>query len=858
MRRELQIWVGISPLIWRDLALPWSSEVISVDASPWGLGATSSYGFNAAEIQNLGRFSERWRFDVDDFKHPRASAFGVNVSTGSDEADALQWAATSAEARGPGTNEPIQVVDQKPISEIFQQTPFSSVQKPWSVCGRYAWKRSEPMPVLEGRASLFAVKRKLRSVDGFHRRHLFLTDSITAACSLDKGRGSSFKMRRVTQQIGAMFLASGSTGHYRWIPSEWNPADGPSRGSKFPSIPKPFPANGDSSSSACGPEPCETGHSEAQSAKQHSSSGVQEAKAPTAASGGGITGSRVGGREMSGEIPGLYSAVLRPHQPESQEDQVVCSFGRRADVCPDRDVWRRGRHQSSKLYGCRCAFCASRVQDTKDDWSAKHKAESSRVAQAGSTQVTSPSSLASGVFDVQGGHPTSSVTTWIDDATSLQCISQAGRIGEAEGSGLGATCQQTKALESDLASTRGWGSLQDRGVRRDSAVGSDGHHPSNHCQASQGGSIVAGFHVVQQDSKAVERFHDKSQPAPTTANIGGVASISSPTWRCKRGLQQAVPNSSGDSEKGAVEVIQQCEKIRKRRAGQSVVEQPASKNTSSSKRGRGRFATPASKPALSVAASLVFPVFLEIFSGSGHLANSISKHTAWPTLLWDIFLGEEYDLRSPKNRRLIASWLRGGHISGLHLGTPCESFTRARDVPPGPPPLRSDQKPLGLDGLKAHDQLKVMIGNLFMRFSVFILLLCGTLKIPASLENPAGSRLWICPPVLALLRRRFCRLYETHYCFWGKPFKKATKFLSIHVQLRRLEHAVCKGGKRGICIFTGRPHQQLSGKAADGRWKTKVAEPYPTSMCEAIAKDFKDFEVQQIADRFSRHTSLSA
>ena len=86
--------------------------------------------------------------------------------------------------------------------------------------------------MLEGRAFLFSVKHKLRSVDGSHKRHLLFTDSVTAACSLEKGRGSSFKMRRVTQQIGALWLASGSCGHYRWLPSDWNPADSPSRGSR--------------------------------------------------------------------------------------------------------------------------------------------------------------------------------------------------------------------------------------------------------------------------------------------------------------------------------------------------------------------------------------------------------------------------------------------------------------------------------------------------------------------------------------------------------------------------------------------------------------------------------------------------
>ena len=349
VRRELEIWIGVSPLIWRDLALPWSSEVISVDASTWGLGATTTSDFTIPEIQQLGRFSERWRFDIDEFKYPRAGAFGVHSNAVTDEADVLQWAASNSEARGLVGQKPIQVVEQKPQSEVFQQTPFSSVQKRWRVCGRFAWKRKEPMPVLEGRASLFGVKHKLRSVDGFHKRHLFLTDSITAACSLDKGRGSSFKMRRVTQQIGALWLASGSCGHYRWLPSEWNPADGPSRGSRYPSVPVQYPADGHLPPAASvSPTECKA----LQKGAERSCNGAegQEGEAPTAIAGSGIFSCSLGGGTVPEQISGMLQQVLPYDQPSEEQDQVLPNPGRCLDICADRNVWGRGRHQSGQLH----------------------------------------------------------------------------------------------------------------------------------------------------------------------------------------------------------------------------------------------------------------------------------------------------------------------------------------------------------------------------------------------------------------------------------------------------------------------------------------------------------------------------
>ena len=60
---------------------------------------------------------------------------------------------------------------------------------------------------------------------------------MTAAVAFDKGRAHSFKLRRVLQQTAALCLGSGTFFRCRWIPSEWNAADGPSRGKFVPSEP---------------------------------------------------------------------------------------------------------------------------------------------------------------------------------------------------------------------------------------------------------------------------------------------------------------------------------------------------------------------------------------------------------------------------------------------------------------------------------------------------------------------------------------------------------------------------------------------------------------------------------------------
>ena len=147
-----------------------------------------------------------------------------------------------------------------------------------------------------------------------------------------------------------------------------------------------------------------------------------------------------------------------------------------------------------------------------------------------------------------------------------------------------------------------------------------------------------------------------------------------------------------------------------------------------------------------------FPVkvFLEVFSGSGRLSEACGRE-GFTCLLWDITLGENYDLRRQEKQELILGWLRAGFLIGVHMGTPCSSFSRARDRPGGPPQLRSDAEPLGLRGLlRECDKEKVRVGNLLMWFSARLARAAVAMRVLWTLENPARSRLWITPAMRRL------------------------------------------------------------------------------------------------------------
>lgn len=219
-------------------------------------------------------------------------------------------------------------------------------------------------------------------------------------------------------------------------------------------------------------------------------------------------------------------------------------------------------------------------------------------------------------------------------------------------------------------------------------------------------------------------------------------------------------------------------------------------------------------------------------------------------LLWDIKLGSAYDLRHLQAQHRILGWIRSGKIRGGHLGTPCQSFSRARDCPPGPPPLRSDAAPLGLPRLSPKDFDKVRVGNILMRFSARVMQQAAQQNIPFSLENPRTSRLWLCPPVLQLLRRRCTRTYVTEFCMFGMPWRKSTQFVTVGADFSALHQYRCLGAKRGLCRHSGRPHLALAGRNAQGTWLTQVAEPYPRQLCTLLAQCFYNFEVAQIAESF--------
>ena len=229
---------------------------------------------------------------------------------------------------------------------------------------------------------------------------------------------------------------------------------------------------------------------------------------------------------------------------------------------------------------------------------------------------------------------------------------------------------------------------------------------------------------------------------------------------------------------------------------------------------------------------------LHLFSGVGHVSKSWRQH-GFAVLTFDI--NDGWDLTDRKLLNTILGWTRSGIIIAMALGPPCSSWSMARRGHPSSPggPLRTRAFIMGLPGLPAKDAQKVTVGNRTMRASARLLECARAAGVPASLENPAISRLFHAPPIVAISRRKNVQLATGDFCQYGAQWRKRTSLLLVNCGCpKRLE--LRSTGKKGVCSRSHRPHLVLQGPCKDGRPWTLVAQPYPKRYASALATVLTD------------------
>jgi len=77
------------------------------------------------------------------------------------------------------------------------------------------------------------------------------------------------------------------------------------------------------------------------------------------------------------------------------------------------------------------------------------------------------------------------------------------------------------------------------------------------------------------------------------------------------------------------------------------------------------------------------------------------------------------------------------------------------------------------------------------------------------------------------------------YCQFGRAFRKRTKVLFWNLRDSHDRAILCKPQKVdgvSLCSSTDRPHEELSGAAQRGGFKTRQGEEYPEQFAELLAK----------------------
>lgn len=196
------------------------------------------------------------------------------------------------------------------------------------------------------------------------------------------------------------------------------------------------------------------------------------------------------------------------------------------------------------------------------------------------------------------------------------------------------------------------------------------------------------------------------------------------------------------------------------------------------------------------------PWFLEIFSGTATLTQAarVAGVPCLPPI--DItpctLVPTPFDVVDAGKWDLIMKLAHRGALRFVHCGTPCNTFSSARKLDGGPPPLRSPQFPMGLPLLDSENEAMVFLGNLFLHRSCEV---CSVVVLHGgnfSIENPEFSLIWQTPAMRQLTQLARAFMVDLGQCYFGAPSVKPTRLLVSHQAFHTLCHR-CPKTHQHVC-----------------------------------------------------------
>ena len=868
-RREVLNFIGIVPLLFCDLRRSWCNVLTATDASPEGYGICQR-SVKQEDAESLGQWNERWRFKrlPAEMWNPRKRALGGDV---------FSDIHTAGFAQG-GLEDIDSYVDNEDFPEVSRSFLVPSL---WKTVKMGKWRDSnEHITIKEGRALVLALRRLSRASHCRERSHVFFIDNLSLCFAVLKGRAHNYDLLRIMQQVGSVSLACDIGIHPRWIPSEYNIADGPSRGQICPGAFKESGCTnakeGFESSGFRGKEGCQGGQVfeannqgavsvERKETDQEVAAEVavggetskEPSNSPSDASSFGC-GDRyfsaikevdeAGDEECLGgvsasiqPVPQQVQGFLRGERSSLASQLKRCRPGHgrlHGYPLPRREAGKR-RRKDVGLF--RIPFCGVQREDDKEQTVVERLEE-------GSSSLQPPSfAKASDVGDGNAASLRGCQADGPDDNGSFLDVSWARRGPRIARKACGSSS---------------------KGCRKAVCVDKCGDSRSRRTSAGQSWGLrqLASFRslsyqVDRGSSSAMQEGVEVGQRSPIQIFNGGVqesfqcsggqvqcewtSSIPTPPRRCDRRPHSETSRLCRSEGSGEMADRPERAKIcQDRSCPTTSPEDFAQRHQVLPVGGKERHESMArSDPCKGNSSVKLSDVLtcgdkphrfaLEIFAGSGRITTCLHEVgcKAYPI---DILLFPSHNVLLPDVEQKILSWMSRGRISLIWLGMPCTTFSRARKLDGlGPGPLRSDLHLWGLPHLSYRDQSKVSDGNSLLAFMLRIIHRCQQCSIPYIVENPLTSMLWIMPTLLSFVEDFSPKFVQLDYCAYGERWKKPTQLMYNFIDLKPLQRR-CKT-RSNICSFTCQAHFPLRGVNNDGIFWTLIAQPYPWEFCRAFS-----------------------
>ena len=837
VRRELRWACALLPLLQKDLGMEWSEEVHATDASFWGRGITVTRR-EQHDVRALGQFNERWRFKA------------------TEECEVVQGKHIHA--------------DLLPFD-----VPVGFIGSQWRQVDGAKWEREESIPVLEGRALVWLGQHLARSRRQHGKKHLVLTDSMSAILALSKGRSSAGVMNRVCRQHAALMFATGMYFGLRWVPSELNPADRPSRGKALGDFDAVTAArewaeqHADKDLKGCtqswrerafdaleslildsDAEHAVRKHSHPQQATSGASQSQEQSAPHPQAKGCSEHSSTVHDLPGAAERFAGQGAKLsqRPAQVGELAGNELGSPGL-ADG-PRALAGVRGRLHGGAVLGrgrpvgdCHVPRGLEILQPRASSSKVLVESEPShaRIQKAGPhyrarrhtvANVVRRPKLAGPAQEV-GGSVVGSCHLGLDVPPRGVTPAQMGPCGEA--------LQNEQVLcfhpQRKPGSRRVPQTVQSGRVRRGPGGGPALPPVVGESASSASGKVGRGCSGVRLRHRGGLKDVQRSVRRAGLCPARGGECISDAPRVCLDRCPGESQDPQRDHEARPLAIGQLCSQIRERRkvARDLRQAQPSATRAHPSSR------EPDWRDITGLKASREGPpVILEIFAGSGRMSAAFRREFGMLAEVYEVVIqhGPQFDLTHKRFQRFVRSLLLSGKVVAVWIGTPCFSWSRLRqDDGKGPLPVRNDSESqlYGLPGLSSADQARVRAGNTLMRFSASIAEICLSLRIPFCIENPWTSRIWLTRQFRSLLKSSHVHFSYTDFCGDLQAWRKRTGLLFGFVDLYPCLKQCST--RQGLCSFSNCKHLQLIGQR-QGEFLTKLAEPYPRPLCKRIAKAF--------------------